>query len=342
MNLTSLMFEEARSAPKAVADLLASDPGTYEALGAALRATPPANIVTIARGSSDHAAAYFAYLLTVRSGRLVTSLPMSLVTLYHAPLAAPHLLAIAISQSGRSPDVVEPICELRKGGAATIAILNDVAAPLGETAQWVLPLHAGAERSVAATKSFICSQVAGARLVAHWCACDDLRRGLLDLPGALEQACSCDWSAAVQPLAASERLMVIARGLGLSIAKEASLKLKETCGIQAEAFSSAEVRHGPQALIAAGYTLFVFALRGPSQAEVLAFALEMKQRGANVILAAPADVPERDLTLATTPSEHFDPIAAIQSFHLLAEAVSRARDRDPDRPPFLNKVTSTR
>jgi glucosamine--fructose-6-phosphate aminotransferase (isomerizing) len=135
--------------------------------------------------------------------------------------------------------------------------------------------------------------------------------------------------------------MVIARGLGLSIAKEAALKLKETCGIQAEAFSAAEVLHGPQALIQAGYPLFAFALRGPAQAEILALAAEMRRRGAKVILAAPPDIPERDLTLATTRSEHLDPIAAIQSFHLLAEAVSRARHRDPDHPPFLHKVTTT-
>ena len=340
--MNSLMLEEARSAPRAVQELLGTDLETYRSLGAALRSSPPAGIVTIARGSSDHAAAYLAYLLTVRSGRLVTSLPMSLVTLYHAPLAANRLLAIAISQSGRSPDVVEPIRELRKGGATTAAILNDASSPLRSAAEWVLPLHAGLERSVAATKSFICSLVAGARLTAHWCECEDLLQGLRLLPSALEEACSLDWSGAVEPLAGSERLMVIARGLGFSIAKEAALKLKETCGIQAEAFSAAEVRHGPQALIAAGYPLFAFALRGPTQGEVLALAAEMRQRGAKVILAAPADIPERDLTLATTFSEHLDPIAAIQSFHLLAEAVSRARGRDPDRPPFLHKVTSTR
>ena len=336
------MLEETRFAPRAVAEMLETNLDKYWALGAALRKTPPGGIVTIARGSSDHAAAYLAYLLTVRSGRLVTSLPMSLITLYHAPLMADRLLAIAVSQSGRSPDVVEPIRELRKGGAITAAILNDVASPLGETAEWVLPLHAGAELSVAATKSFICSLVAGARLAAHWCECEDLVEGLNSLPSALEEACSLDWSRAVEPLAASERLMVIARGIGLSIAKEAALKLKETCGIQAEAFSAAEVRHGPQALIAAGYPLFAFALRGPSQAEVLTLAAEMKQRGANVILAAPDNVPERDLTLATTLSEHLDPIAAIQSFYTLVEEVSRTRGRDPDRPPFLNKVTSTR
>jgi glutamine---fructose-6-phosphate transaminase (isomerizing) len=336
------MSEEARSAPQAVMELLGADQQTYEALGAALRSVPPQGIATIARGSSDHAAAYLAYLLTVHSGQLVTSLPMSLVTLYHAPLRAGRLLAIAISQSGRSPDVVEPLRELRHGGAVTAAILNEVESPLGEAAQWLLPLHAGTERSVAATKSFICSLVAAARLTAHWCESEDLQRGLATLPRALETACGLDWSRAADLLAGSERLMVIARGLGLSIAKEAALKLKETCGIQAEPFSSAEVRHGPQALIEAGYPLFAFALRGPSQPEILALAAEMKGRGAKVLLAAPADVPDRDLTLATTASEHLDPIAAIQSFHLLAEAVSHLRGRDPDHPPFLHKVTRTR
>jgi len=340
--LTTLMHDEACSAPRAVADLLAADGERYAALGRALRAAPPAGIVTIARGSSDHAAAYFAYLLTVRSGRLVTSIPMSLVTLYRAPLRAEGLLAIAVSQSGRSPDVVEPLRELRQAGAVTVALVNAPASPLAEAAQWLLPLHAGTEQSVAATKSFVCSLAAGARLVAHWCESADLLRGLETLPAALEAAGAQDWSPAVAPLAAAERLMVITRGMGLGIAKEAALKLKETCGIQAEAFSAAEVRHGPQALIAQGYTLFLFALRGPAQAEVLATAAEMRQRGARVLLAAPADIPERDLTLATTACPDLDPIAAIQSFHLLAEAVSRARGRNPDQPPYLAKVTRTR
>jgi glucosamine--fructose-6-phosphate aminotransferase (isomerizing) len=339
--LISLMLEETQSAPRAVAELLQSDPEAYLKLGAVLRTAPPAGIVTIARGSSDHAAAYFAYLMTVHSGRLVTSLPMSLVTLYHAPLAASRLLAIAISQSGRSPDVLEPIRELRKGGAITATMLNDLGSPLAESAEWVLPLHAGLERSVAATKSFICSLVAGARLTAYWCQCDELLQNLKSLPEALEEACSLDWTPAVETLAASDRLMVISRGLSHSIAKEAALKLKETCGIQAEAFSAAEVRHGPQTLIAEGYPLFAFALRGPAQAEILNLATEMRQRGAKVILAAPANVPGRDLTLATTGSEHLDPIAAIQSFYPLAEAVSRARGRDTDRPPYLNKITTT-
>jgi glucosamine--fructose-6-phosphate aminotransferase (isomerizing) len=238
--------------------------------------------------------------------------------------------------------VVEPLRLLRQGGATTLALVNDAASPLAEAAEWVLPLCAGEERSVAATKSFICSLAAGAALTGHWSGNEDLLQALQTLPEALEAARGLDWSAPVPALAGAERLMVVARGVGLAIAQEAALKFKETCGIQAEAFSAAEMRHGPQALVEAGYPLIAFALRGPAQAEIVKLAAEMRARGAQVFLAAPADVPERDLTLATTGSEDLDPIAAIQSFYPLAEAVSRARGFSPDHPPRLNKVTLTR
>ena len=340
--MTSLMLEETCAAPQAVATMLEANLAETISLGAMLRATPPAGIVTLARGSSDHAAAYLAYLLMARSGRLVTSLSMSLVTLYHAPLEARRLLAIAVSQSGRSPDVVEPVQQLRREGATTLALVNDPGSPLAAAAERVLPLHAGAERSVAATKSFICSLAAAAALTAHWSQSDDLLQALQTLPEALEAARAQDWSGPVKALAGSERLMVVARGVGLAIAQEAALKFEETCGIQAQALSAAEMRHGPQALVEAGYPLIAFALRGPAQAEIIKLAAEMRTRGAQVFLAAPADVPERDLTLATTGSEELDPIAAIQSFYPLAEAVSRARGHSPDHPPRLNKVTMTR
>ena len=207
--MTSLMLEETLAAPDAVRTMLKANLAPIQALGGLLRSVPPASIVTIARGSSDHAAAYLAYLMTVRTGRLVTSLPMSLVTLYRAPLEAHRMLAIAVSQSGRSPDVVEPVRVLRQGGATTLALVNDEASPLADAAEWVLPLHAGEERSVAATKSFICSLAAAAALTAHWSQSDDLLQALRTLPEALEAARAQDWSAPVQALAGSERLMVV-------------------------------------------------------------------------------------------------------------------------------------
>ncbi len=342
VRLTSTMLAEARSAPEVIRKQLAQDEDLYASIGAALRASPPSGIVTIARGSSDHAAGYLAYLVTARTGRLVTSLPMSLVTLYHAPLAADRLLAIAVSQSGRSPDLVEPIRWMRAAGATTVALVNDDASPLAGAAERVLPLRAGPERAVAATKSFVASLAAEVRLVAYWFELSDLLRALPSVPAALEEGLAQDWSPAVEALAAAERLMVISRGLGFNVAQEAALKLKETCGIQAEAFSAAEARHGPQELIAAGYPLIVFAMRGPAQADLLALASEMRQRQATVLLAAPGDVPGRDLTLATTAAEELDPIAAIASFYPMVEGLAWARGKDPDQPRYLAKVTTTR
>jgi glucosamine--fructose-6-phosphate aminotransferase (isomerizing) len=277
-----------------------------------------------------------------RCGRLVTSLPMSLVTLYGAPLRTRRTLAVAISQSGRSPDLIEPIGLFRRGGGTTVALVNDVESPLAGAAEWTLPLHAGAEHSVAATKSFICALSASARLAGHWMQDDALLGALEDLPDVLARACALDWSSAIGPLVKAERMMVIGRGTGLGIAQEAALKFKETCAIQAEVFSSAEVQHGPMALVDAGYPMLVFAPRGPAQHGLLQLAERMRARGACVLLAAPQEIAHRQLTLATTATPDLDPIAAVQSFYLLVEALALARGRDPDRPPHLDKVTSTR
>jgi glucosamine--fructose-6-phosphate aminotransferase (isomerizing) len=269
---------------------------------------------------------------------------MSLLTIYRAPMASSGMLAITVSQSGRSVDLIEPMQMFKEAGAITVALVNDAASPLANAVDWCMPLHAGSEKSVAATKSFICSLVAAARLSTHWPRGDhgDLTQALDSLPNALEHACRQDWSAAVEVLSRAERLMVIGRGPGLAIAQEAALKFKETCGIQAEAFSSAEVKHGPMALVEADYPMLVFAPRGPAQAGLIALATEMRERGAHVLLAAPPDVLQRQLTLSPAPHPDLDPITAIQSFYLLVEAVSRARGLNPDTPPHLAKVTSTR
>ncbi|WP_180937635.1 SIS domain-containing protein [Herbaspirillum seropedicae] len=335
------MLKEARSAADYVAVQLTRDQDRYAALGARLRAAPPANIVTVARGSSDHAATYCAYLIMARLGRIVASLPMSLVTLNHAPLQVRDALAIAISQSGQSPDVVEPIRYFHAQGATTVALVNQADSPLASAAQWSLPLHAGVESSVAATKSFIASLVASALLTAHWQDDAALLNALAQLPDALHAACACDWSDAVQALTPADRIMVVGRGIGFPLALETALKCKETCAIQAEAFSGAEIKHGPMALIEEGYPLLMFAIRGPSQAGMLALAAEMRVRGAKVLLAAPEDVVERDLTLPVAATPDLDPIVAIQAFYVMAAQLSAARGMDADRPRHLNKVTKT-
>jgi glucosamine--fructose-6-phosphate aminotransferase (isomerizing) len=335
------MLNEAREAPLAVARALAADRESLAALGHALRAAPPSAVLTAARGSSDHAAHFMAYLVMARLGRLVTSLPMSLVTLYSPRLQCEGLLSIAFSQSGQSPDLVAPQRFFREGGARTVAVVNDPASPLAQAAQWVLPLHAGAETSVAATKSYIAQLVAGARLVAQWQGDATLQRAIDTLPEALEEAAWADWSPLMDALASADRLFVIGRGLGLAVAMEAALKFKEVCGIQAEAFSGAEVRHGPMALIDEGYPLLVIAPRGPAQPGLLSLADDMRGRGARVLVAAPPGTPGAELPLIAAGNEDLDPITAVQSFYPAVEALARARGLDPDSPRHLSKVTKT-
>lgn len=339
--MSSKMLEEALSASDCVARQLSLDGERYAELGRKLRSTNFNSALTIARGSSDHAANYCAYLIMARLGRIVASLPMSLLTLYKSPLATRDILTIAISQSGQSPDVVEPTRYFRDGGATTVALVNATDSPLAQAAEWAMPLHAGQEHSVAATKSFITSLVAGARLVAHWQNDAELKAGLDALPAALQVGAGADWSAAIEVLAPARNIMVVGRGISFPIALEAALKFKETSALQAEAFSGAEIKHGPMALIEDGYPLLIFATRGPTQAGLVQLAAEMRGRGARVLLAAPDDVAERDLTLPVAATPDLDPIVAIQAFYVMAAQLAEARGMDPDRPRHLSKVTKT-
>lgn len=339
--MTTLMLSEARSAPEAVALQLANDAQDYFNFGERLRTQPPAAMLTIARGSSDHAAHFLAYLVMARMGRLVTSLPMSLITLYQSQMHCEGLVSLAFSQSGQSPDLVAPTQFFNNGGAVTAAFVNKVDSPLAQAARWVFPLHAGVEASVAATKSYIAQLVAGARVAAAWQDDAAMRSALAALPEALSRAAHMDWSAAVETLRNVDRLFVIGRGTGMPVALEAALKFKETCGIQAEAFSSAEVKHGPMALIDEGYPLLVFAPRGPAQVGLIALADDMRLRGARVLLAAPVGTPGADLPMVETQSIDLDPISLIQSFYPMVEQLALARGRNPDEPRFLAKVTRT-
>ena len=336
------MRVEAGQAPAAVARLLAAEQKNFAALGEELRQHPPLSILTVARGSSDHAAHYMAYLVMARLGRLVTSLPMSLITLYPASLRCDGLVAFVFSQSGQSPDLLAPTRYIGEHGGRTVALVNDATSPLALAAQQVFPLHAGPETSVAATKSYLCQLVAGASVTAAWQQDAAFSAALEALPASLKQAAAQDWSAGIEALLHAERLYVIGRGTGLPVAMEVALKFKELCGIHAEAFSSAEVQHGPTALVDDGFPLLILAPRGPAQASLLALAQQMRERGAQVLLAAPAGTPGGMLPLVATGHADLDPIGAAQSFYPMVEGLARARGLDPDQPRHLSKVTRTR
>jgi glutamine---fructose-6-phosphate transaminase (isomerizing) len=339
--VSSRLLEETRQAPHAVAHALTQDRERFAEFGALLRAQPPRAVLTLARGSSDHAAHYAAYLVMARLGRLVTSLPMSVITLHGAALHTEGLLAVAFSQSGASTDLVETTRGFAARGALTAAFVNAADSPLAQAAAWPFALHAGAETSVAASKSFIAQLLAGARWVAAWQDDTAFAAAIDTLPRALAQALAAGqtWAErAVPVLVTTQRMFVVGRSTGLAIAMEAALKLKEVCAIQAEAFSGAELRHGPLALIEPGYPVLVFAPRGPAHAGLIALAGDLRARGALVLVAGDGEM----LPLVNAAAPELDPLCAIQSFYVLAEAVARARGRDPDAPPHLSKVTRTR
>jgi glucosamine--fructose-6-phosphate aminotransferase (isomerizing) len=249
-------------------------------------------------------------------------------------------LFIAISQSGKSPDLLAATESAKATGALTVALCNTPDAPLMQRVDVAVPLHAGRESSVAATKSYIASLSCIAQLVASWTQDMELSAALARLPSQLSRAWDCDWTAGVASLAPAVNLFVVARGFGLGIAQEAALKLKETCGLHAEAFSSAEVKHGPMALVRAGFPVLMFSQDDETRAGIEQLAAEFGARKAKVLLAG---AKARDATILPTIVAHpvIEPILQIQSFYRLANSLSLARGLDPDRPPHLNKVTET-
>ncbi|WP_086622526.1 SIS domain-containing protein [Kushneria konosiri] len=338
----SLMRDEALSAPQRIAEQVRINRDTMVQLGEVLRHQTFHAGMTVARGSSDHAAGYFARLMMQMTGQPCASLPLSLCTLDNTAWQLDGTLSLSVSQSGRSFDLIEAQKALKGGGALALAMVNAVDSPLAHGADHVIDLQAGEEKSVAATKSFLATLSASASLMAHWRQDKSLLDALDALPESLAQACRLDWSQGVEALHDVDRLLVIGRGAGLPIAQEAALKFKETCVIQAEAFSGAEIQHGPMALVGRDYPVLILAPGGRAQKGLVELSDTFRARGARVLLAADASVTSRDLTIADASHEALAPLCAIQSFYLMIEALSCATGHDPDRPEFLNKVTQTR
>jgi glucosamine--fructose-6-phosphate aminotransferase (isomerizing) len=311
-----------------------------ERLGERLRQLGPRVVVTSARGSSDHAATFAKYLIETRLNILTSSAAPSVTSVYEATPNLEGAVFMAISQSGASPDLLATVRAAKDAGALVIALVNAESSPLAQAADFTVPLCAGIERSVAATKSYIASLAAIIQLVGSWGRDAALLSALAGAPALLERAWQLDWSAAVTRLRLATDLYVIGRGLGLGIAQEAALKFKETCSLHAEAVSSAEVRHGPMALIRAGFPVLMFAQSDETLGGVEALATELAARRADVMFAG-ARAP-RATFLPTEPGNPvLEPMLIVQSFYRMVNALALARGRNPDEPPYLNKVTET-
>lgn len=335
------MFAEAAEAPAVVRAQLRDNADIVARAAARLRAHVPAAALICGRGSSDNAGVFARYLIESETGVLTSPMPLAVSSVYGRVPRIPGGLCLAVSQSGKSPDLVAAASAAKAGGAFVIALVNVEGSPLSAVADVTLPLRAGPELSVAATKSFIASLSAVAHLVAEWTQDDALRAGLSALPDQLDAAWRQDWSAALPVLKSATNLYVVGRGGGFGVAREAALKLKETCGLHAEAFSTAEVRHGPMALVISGFPVLMLAQSDVTRDDAEDLATDFAARGARVFLSGQAGHPRVAALPSTSGHPALEPILLIQSFYGLAARLSVARGFDPDRPPYLNKVTET-
>ena len=340
----SLMYKEAMEAPDAVARLIQESARAIANVARALQQNPPTMVITCARGSSDHAATFAKYCIETRLGWVTASAAPSVRSVYRADLHIPAgCLFIAISQSGASPDLVESLRYARTKGARTLAIVNVPDSPLAQAADWTISLCAGPEKSVAATKSYICSLAAIAALVhgVQAAATDGPAPSpLLKLPAALRAAQALDWSPLADALQYAKIMLVLGRGAGFGVAQEAALKLKETCGIHAEAFSTAELRHGPMALAATGVPMLIFRPDDAAAAGVDALIGDLVAMRSQPFVIGPCPDGARALPhISADPL--IAPIVQIQSFYLMVAQLAFARGLNPDVPPLLKKVTET-
>jgi len=339
---STLMFAEAREASQIVAEQLSKNAALAGNLANLILRPATHTIFTCARGSSDHAAAYAKFLLETRLRKTVSSHPPSMGSIYRVPMdqmtGQPF---IVVSQSGKSPDLLASAEVAREAGAIVIAIVNDESAPLADLADIVMPLHAGPERSVAATKSFIATLSAFAQIVSECAGQQSLHRAISTLPDQLSQAWSASWDDALVPFSQASSLFVLGRGPSFGVALEAALKFKETCGIHAEAFSTAEVAHGPMAMVERNFPVLVFPPLDEARAGMEALLRLFVERDATVAVAGPVGHGAIELPVVEGMDPVTAPIAMIQSFYRFANALAIVRGFDPDTPPLLKKVTET-
>ena len=332
------MAQELHEAPQALRRQARELAVPLAKLATSLNRRPPRLVVTCARGSSAHAATFAKHLIELYLGIPVAAAAPNIASVYHRKLRLKDQLFLAISQSGKSEDLVETAAMARAAGALTAALVNTPESPLAAACDIVLPIGAGAELSVAATKSFVASLAALLRLTAVWAADGRLHAAVDRLPERVAAAGELDWSPALDVLAPAASLITIGRGPTLAIAREAALKLKEVANLHAEAFSGAEFLHGPVALVATRYLIFVLMPSDAAETGMRRLVADLGSKGAALIVAGPGG------SLPALAPDHpaTDAVCLIQGFYAMLVRLAARLGIDPDRPRHLQKVTRTR
>ena len=343
----SFLYREIHEQPAALAALLSAERANAERLVADLRSRRITHGSIAARGTSDNAGRYAQYLFGAVNALPVALATPSLHSIYRRPPRYQDALVIGISQSGKSPDIVSVLADARLQGALTVAITNFPDSDLGRSADHVIALHAGLERSVAATKTYTAELAAVALLSAVAAGDDGMLQTLKSMPGCIEQALSMESEVAraVERYRYMRACVVIGRGYNYATACEMSLKIKELNYVVAEPYSSADFMHGPLALIEEAFPAAVIAPGGAMLAEMRQFAGALKARGAELIAVSDDDeilgLARTRLKLPVSVPEWASPMTSIVPGQLFAMYLAHARDYDVDRPRGLHKVTET-
>ena len=331
------MAREIREIPTTAERLLA-ERDSIITVANRIRQADPRVVVISGRGSSANAGTLLRYLFEARAGLLVSTSAPSVMTTYGQSIDMRNAVFIVISQSGRSPDLVMGAQSARKNGALTIAIVNDLTSPLALACELPLPMGAGLERSVAATKSVVLSMMTSVQLVASLTSDDELNEKIKRLPQRFSDALACDWSQWSSSLAAARAAFVVGRGFGLGPAREIGLKVTEAMRIPTLSYSAAEVMHGPLACASAEIPFLVLRQNDGSSAMVDALIAELRLRKLNVFSAGD---PTGVLPWIGNDDPICDAITMLLPAYATIEQAARARGFDPDNPPNLSKITET-
>jgi len=333
----SAMAQEIAEVPDCAERLLANS-GMIAKFAQRISDHAPRFVVLCGRGSSGHVGVYLRYLFETKLALLTSAAAPSVFTAYDAKPDMRGVLFIVISQSGRSPDLVTATRAAREQGALTLAILNDENSPAAEVSELVLPIYAGRERAVAATKTVVLSMMAGAQLVAALARDDQLSEALQRLPLRCCDARACDWRDWQASLVAAPAAFTAGRGYSFGTAREIALKITETLRIPGLGFSSAELRHGPRAAINPSTPLLIFRQNDETAESSGALTRELTEAQESVFCVGGAGC-----SLPWIGDDHpvCDPIAMLLPAYRAIETAARARGFDPDNPPHLTKITRT-
>ncbi|MCU4676671.1 SIS domain-containing protein [Catenovulum sp. 2E275] len=328
----SLLSLEAKETPARIAEQIEENEHTIAKLGSHLKIMQPRFIYMVGRGSSDHASGFAKYLFETETGVPVVGAAPSVTSIYQRKMLLEKSLVLVVSQSGRSPDVIQQAQMAREAGAFVVAIVNDEDSPLADIIDVILPLKAGEQKAVGATKTHLTALAALLQLAATWSHNKELKKSIAQLPEYLNQAIESPPVLNPESFADTEHCAILGRGFGYSVAKEISMKLKGLCGIHAEPFSTAEFLHGGVGLLEHQLKIFNTIVEDESYASHMSYIKQFEQSEIAIthIHQALKNIPPR-----------LQPLTLLQRFYLDLTPIALSRGIDVNNPPGLQKITRT-